>query len=447
MTMFNEFWDTVSAGLRGKNKGIPVGLPRIEKYLNGIHRGRYYTVFSEGGTGKSSFVWSTFVINTLDYMVAYNKALKSNPKLTEAQKADKKISVKVKLYSLEVVRREAIAKMVCFKIYKDYGLIVSVDYLLNRVEKYNVSSVIVHLAKTYKKYFEWLEAEGYLEIIDTPRTPSQIKMETERFSKKHGKYLKNTKGETYYVADNPNEFVIIITDTVGNLSLESATNSASTKTTIDLHSANCRYIYRDLLDYIPINISHSNRSMGDTNRAKMGEVFPKLSDIKETGMLEQDSSVVLTIFSPMNHISSNKSLETFMNYDIKLMKDRFRCLGILKNRHGGVNKRVGLLFIGENGAFRELPRVDELTNLFYQSVLNLQEVMYKPVTELLSTIAKKNPVFAKELTDTLIPVDAKGKTSKLDIKEENKEVNGKETKDTEKPKDTNPPNNPSEEAK
>jgi replicative DNA helicase len=388
--MYNEFWNSFREGIQGKNKGLPIGFPRLEKFLNGIHRGRYYTLFSEGGTGKSSFAWSTFVISSLDHMIEFNKKLKANTKLTEVEKEKLKLSVKVKLYSLEVVRREVIAKMVCLKIYKDYDLIVSVDYILNRVEDYQVSRIITYLVQSYKQYFEYLEEEGYLEIIDTPRTPSAIRKDIDKYAKSNGVFSKDKKGELKYKANNPNEFVIILTDTVGNLTIEPIHGKTSTKSTIDLHSANCRYFYRDCLNYIPINISHSNRSMNDTNRARMGEVFPKMADIKETGMLEQDSSVVMTIFNPMNHITSAKVLENFMNYDIKRLKERFRCLGILKNRHGGVNKRVGLLFIGENSHFQELPRATNMNNLDYQTIFNLTEAMYMKDASLLEIVKERN---------------------------------------------------------
>ena len=40
MALFSEFLSAFNAGLDGKNKGIPIGMPRFEKYLNGLHRGR-----------------------------------------------------------------------------------------------------------------------------------------------------------------------------------------------------------------------------------------------------------------------------------------------------------------------------------------------------------------------------------------------------------------------
>ena len=397
MALFSEFLSAFNAGLDGKNKGIPIGMPRFEKYLNGLHRGRYYTLFSEGGTGKSSFAWSTFVINPLDYMLRFNAALERDQNLTEEQKAEKRISVKIKLYSLEVVRREVIAKMVCLKIYRDFGIIVSVDYILNRIEGYFVGPTIRFLVQTYAKYFNTLEEKGYLEIIDTPKTPSAIKNDIHQFAASNGKFIKSKNNETRYVPNDPNEIVIILTDTVGNLVVEPVNGKSSVKTTIDAHSANCRFYFRDLLNYTPINISHSNRSMSDPHRGKAGELFPKLSDIKETNMLEQDSSVVMAIFNPMNHILTNKSLSSFMNYDIVKLKERFRCIGILKNRHGMVNTRVGMLFIGENAHFEELPHADSMSISDYTAIFNLKGAQYKKDVELQAIVKLKNPKLYESL--------------------------------------------------
>ena len=143
--MFDSFLSVFKEGLMGNNKGIPPNFPRLEKFLNGMHRGRYYTLFSEGGTGKSSFAWSTFVIGPLDHMLAHNKKLDARTDLTDKEKATRKLDIRIILYSLEVVKSEVIAKMVCLKIFKDYGLIISGDYILNRMQDYYLHPTLAYL--------------------------------------------------------------------------------------------------------------------------------------------------------------------------------------------------------------------------------------------------------------------------------------------------------------
>lgn len=364
--IFKSFWQQVNDGVAGRNTGLPIGYPKLEEYLNGIHRGRYYTLFSEGGTGKSAFTWTSFIINPIDYMLSQPEG---------------KIKVVANLYSLEVVAPQVLAKLICLKIYRDTGLIVDPDYVLS-YGKNRVRKEIYHLVYSYRQYFENLMTNGTLNIMDGNYGPREIKKDIDQYAAANGTFYKDENGKQRYKANSPDDYVMIITDTVGNLKLEDNAGKVSTKGTIDLHSATCRDYYRDTLNYIPINISHSNRSMSDPTRAKMGEVFPKMSDIKETNMLEQDSSVVMTIFNPMNHITISKALENFMGYDIKKLKDRFRCLGILKNRHGAVNKRVGLLFIGENGHFQELPSSKDMTAFDYGKILSLKHARFLTKNEI-----------------------------------------------------------------
>ena len=54
--IFNKFTNEVDRGLKGLNKGLPMGLERLESIIGGIQRKRYDLVFAESGVGKSSFV-------------------------------------------------------------------------------------------------------------------------------------------------------------------------------------------------------------------------------------------------------------------------------------------------------------------------------------------------------------------------------------------------------
>jgi hypothetical protein len=85
-------------------------------------------------------------------------------------------------------------------------------------------------------------------------------------------------------------------------------------------------------------------------------------------MLAQDANLVMALFDPMNHINPNNNLDKFMDYEILRFKNRFRAIGILKNREGENNKRVGLLYIGECGYFQELPNSKQITMEQYTKI-------------------------------------------------------------------------------
>jgi replicative DNA helicase len=350
-TTYKKFFNKVDKGIQGYNKGLPMGFPKLEDYIAGIQKARYDVIFAESGVGKSSFVWYAYV------MYPYEYCYKNKGKIKD--------SLKIRLYSLEVSAEEVIAKLVALKLFIDYGIIVDSKYIFSKGDN-KLDSALYKKIKELSSYFD--EMFQHITIIDRPMSPSQIRQDVLNFAASVGKLEEDDDGKFKFTPNDSNQTVIIITDTVGNLKVESHNGNTSVKTTIDLHSSNCRDIYRNQLGFSCVNVSHSNRSMDDINRVKYGELFPKISDIKETNMLAQDANLVMALFDPMNHINPNNNLDKFMDYDIFKFKNRFRAIGILKNREGENNKRVGLLYIGECGYFQELPNGKQITAEQYNKV-------------------------------------------------------------------------------
>lgn len=350
-TTYKKFFNKVDKGIQGYNKGLPMGFPKLEDYIAGIQKARYDVIFAESGVGKSSFVWYAYV------MYPYEYCYKNKGKIKD--------SLKIRLYSLEVSAEEVIAKLVALKLFIDYGIIVDSKYIFSKGDN-KLDSALYKKIKELSSYFD--EMFQHITIIDRPMSPSQIRQDVLNFAASVGKLEEDDDGKFKFTPNDSNQTVIIITDTVGNLKVENHNGNTSVKTTIDLHSSNCRDIYRNQLGFSCVNVSHSNRSMDDINRVKYGELFPKISDIKETNMLAQDANLVMALFDPMNHINPNNNLDKFMDYDIFKFKNRFRAIGILKNREGENNKRVGLLYIGECGYFQELPNGKQITAEQYNKV-------------------------------------------------------------------------------
>jgi hypothetical protein len=310
---------------------------------------------------KSSFVWHAYLMSPYEYVK------KNGGKL------------KIKLYSLEVAAEEVIAKLVALKLYLDYGVIVDSKYIFSKGNN-RLDKAIYNKIHKISSYFKTMLKEC-VEIIDRPMTPTNILKDVERYAIKNGKMEVDDEGNVNYTPNDPNETVIIIVDTVGNLKVEPHNGSVSVKTTIDLHSSNCRDIYRNQFGYTTVNVSHSNRNMANIQRARFGEIFPKMDDIKETNMLAQDANLVMALFDPMNHINANNNLHEFMNYNIPKLKNRFRAIGILKNREGENNKRVGLLYLGECGYFEELPQAEKVDDRVYNQIKSQQHYTALNITK------------------------------------------------------------------
>lgn len=63
--------------------------------------------------------------------------------------------------------------------------------------------------------------------------------------------------------------------------------------------------------------------------------------------------VIIGIFSPYRY-----KIEKYFGYDIKILKNNFRSLVILKNRYGDVGVEHPVLFLGATNTFLSLPKPD-----------------------------------------------------------------------------------------
>jgi replicative DNA helicase len=127
---------------------------------------------------------------------------------------------------------------------------------------------------------------------------------------------------------------------------------------------------RDFYGYTPVCVSQFNRDISNPIRIKNGDVEPQLEDFKESSTPQEDADVVLALFDPMRYKVNDPS-----GYNLEKLKDQygakyFRSLRLIKNSYGEDDVRIGLGFMGQVGMFKELPRVKDMNNDIYGSVIN-----------------------------------------------------------------------------
>lgn len=356
---FDELLEEVEYGKKGVNKGLSMGLPKLYTAIDGIQRRRYDLLFGAEGSGKSGLAWMNFIMFPyLDYVENRSKH---------------NYDYQVRLYSLEVSRKRVLAKMFCWYLYQKKGVLIDVKHLLS-VGDNEIHPDVEKYMKMYKNFFK--DMDKHITIIDQEMTPSQLKADVVAFAKRRGTFGKRIrKGveEITYTPYDPNEMVSIITDTLGNLSLEAVGGMMGKKPTIDLHSTNCRYTYRNQLGYHVLNVTHSNRDIDNIQRVRYGEIFPKKGDILDSGQPARDANLVICIFNPNEYRNPNNTLDKFLGYEIPTLKERFRSIGILKSRDGDNFKKIGLQFLGEIGNFTEMKPSREMTNKDYARITGIKK--------------------------------------------------------------------------
>jgi replicative DNA helicase len=170
-----------------------------------------------------------------------------------------------------------------------------------------------------------------------------------------------------YEPNDSNTITIVVIDHIGLLKL---TKDYSTKkAAIDKMSDELRYA-RDFFGYTPVVVSQFNRDISSPMRIKNGDVEPQLEDFADSSSTQNDADVVVALFDPMRY-----KVEDPSGYQLDKLKDEygakyFRSLRLIKNSYGEDDVRIGLGFLGQIGMFKELPRLKEMTESTYQSVVN-----------------------------------------------------------------------------
>tara|TARA_R100001086_G_scaffold198857_1_gene115152 strand:- start:6422 stop:7480 length:1059 start_codon:yes stop_codon:yes gene_type:complete len=337
-----SFLDEVSAGMQGRNQGLPNTFNRFNAYLCGTQKKTYYAIGALPGTGKTSLADENFVLEPFFHLKA------------------QKLPIKVNwlYYSFEVSKNAKIAKWVSNFIYRLDGTVTDPNLILSRGKHRLSGDIYTKVKKVYPVIEELLD---HVKFIDEPQTPGQIYWDILKHAEANGTFqyekYKDEQGFTQqrkvgYTPHDPDSYFIILADHVGLLKRE---KGLTKKDNIDKLSSMFVY-FRNMCEYIPVAISQFNRALSavDRQKFKASDLSPTLEDFKDTGSIGEDCNVALGIFNPYKF-----DMKTYLGYDISQLKGNFRAVNIMKNRDGEDWKNIGMQFIGGSGFYRELPKADQ----------------------------------------------------------------------------------------
>ena len=345
---FQDLAREVQLGLDGRNSGIPMGFDRLNRYI-GIRKSMYTLVGGLTGSGKTSFIDDAYVLNPLDWYMSKNNT------------TDMKLRIIYR--SMERSSTYKMAKWISRKIFMDHGTIIPVPKLLGWTDK--MTSDQHDLFLSYEDYIG--EMNEVVTIISGPENAIGIAKQVNRHAIANGVIEEIDEFNKVYIPNHENEITLIVVDHIG---LTKTTKDQTTKKqAIDKLSDEMRYA-RDFYGYSPVLVSQFNRDISNPIRIKNGDVEPQLEDFAESSSTQNDADVVLALFDPMRYKVSDPS-----GYDVDKLKDEFgakyfRSLRLIKNSYGEDDVRIGLAFLGQIGMFKELPRLKDMSDYEYQSVVN-----------------------------------------------------------------------------
>lgn len=336
--------------LEGRVNSIPwESFPRLSSKIPGIEQEQYVIVTASSKVGKTQLADYLYVLEPYNYIKKYK---------------DCGVKLKIFYFSLEVSKKKKLMSLLANKIYNETGDIISTQNLNSKFSDYILDQQTEELIEHYIPYFE--EFEKTVNIIDNVRNPYGIYKYMKSYAETHGKYKKkiitniNEKGTSeqievndYYIPDDPNEYVIVITDHVSLLLPE---NGMTLHQAMSKYSSDYCLHMRDKWKYTIVNVqqqaaageAQQYNNFGSSIISKLRPTPDGLGDNKLTG---RDCNLMIGLFAP-----SRYDIKTYNDYDIAQLKDNYRELIISLNRDGEGFFTDDLLFNGAVNYFEEAPK-------------------------------------------------------------------------------------------
>jgi replicative DNA helicase len=333
-----RYWDRLKSqierGKQGLNTGIPfAGFTTLSKHVKNIQQGRYDLIFAGTGVGKTSFVNSAYVYGAIDY-------LQTNPGYIH--------DLEIIYYSLEIKPENQIAKHIAELIWKEYGLLTSLNEILS-IGDSQISPEIEQLLPSYEERMNEIQ-DKYLHFRSS-LNPDFLYKDLITYAEKRGTVVRTDDGLIIdYKPNNPALITLIVIDHIGLIDIG---KYGSLKEAIDKCSKTLVF-FRNMFNFSPVVIAQINRSQEGMDRKEGDNWMPMLSDIKNTSNIGEDSNCVIGLAAPFYY-----GVEKCLGYDITKYRNRYRLAKVCKNRDGDVNLLASFLFIGEIGSYIQLPEAKD----------------------------------------------------------------------------------------
>ena len=380
--IFDELVENIERGVRGENvfaqlKDNPYREDRSKlSGLVNLDNNTHVLIGGESGTGKTSITDSVFVLNI--YLESLNSNM--NP---------------VWIYrSMERSRVKKLAKWLCYMLYWDHDMLIDTATVLQLSnKKRDLTDEDLKLFKSYRPFFEKLLTK--VDLISGTTTPDEAYSYAFRKAFKYGTYIRATEREIFaneekaysfdkdhyevfegvkkywqetkwgkifqkeikYVPLNPQQLRMAIYDHVGKF--------GSDKKILDRHAHNQGQL-RDVGMYAPIDVQQFNRGNQESARKIKMALTVMSSDFKGTGEIFNSADLVFGILNPAKHDVSRSE-----NYNINKCKsinghNRLRLFKLVKNEGDMDDFTLGLGFLGECGAIKELDPGKQMDDTKYE---------------------------------------------------------------------------------
>ena len=331
--------------INGKVNCIPSPFVTFRNEFVGIEQETYYCITANQKAGKSQF--ASFMFLYIPILYAYTNR--------------DKVRVKIFYAPLEESKEKVIMRFMRYLLYTHSGFRTRVSHheLTSTIEGQPVSEDILATLESeeYRNIMDFFES--HVEFV-TSKNPTGIYKDIVKYAVNHGQRitqpvtLTDDFGETRtierivgYKPNDPDEYVIILTDHVGLLQEESGKDKRETIKKFSEYMMEVRDFYR----YIPVIVQQQNVEVQSMDAYKLNRISPNPGTLADCKDIRYDVNVMLGLTNPFA-----AKLNTFLGYDITKLKDNQRFLEVMLSRDGTQNAMKALYFDGAVSYFRELPK-------------------------------------------------------------------------------------------
>ena len=373
MNNVDILYKLIETGRKGKNTGYSTGIPKLDEYTGGVRRGIYTLIFGTSGSGKSSLALYSYIY----------RPLKDHPN----------DNIKLIYYSLEMSAEILLSKLLCLYIYDTFKKVIPYTKLMSWREIISDEDYDYVL-----KGRKWLESiSDKLIIIDKALNNKNFYHSIMTYLEEWGTFEKVDNGNrTIYIKNDPQQLVQIVID---HLALVTPIDGHSKKEEMDLISSYCVTL-REKCQISCVILQQENRNSADMDRRKANLTECSPEDLKDTGSTYNDCEICIGVYYPLKF-----KIKSHGNYPIIIedngqqggnsfigLRDRYRALCLIKNRHGVNDKMIPCNFFGELGIFKELPNGKTISD--YTPFLSLTQSQTTEVKDEVQKEPKKEIMYS-----------------------------------------------------
>lgn len=333
MSIKDSFFDLINIGRSGGNQGLSMGLPKLEKFIDGFLPNTSYLIAAQSGVGKSTFMLYTLIFMPLMDYLENEYEVNRDPYWI--------------IFNLEMTPEQIYAKLCSMYIYRKYKRQMTFKEMFSRGKGDRLSDEGLELIKSCDDFLSELDKRLIFHggTLTADKYYKLIIADLQKFG---------TFKEDSFIPNNPNQIIGIVVD---HMSLIRSSNGRTKKEEMDLVSSYSVGFRNKCFIVSPINIMQFNRNANNSERLKQDLQDPDVSDFKDTGAVYEDSQIVLALHSPLKF---KRTL--YKKYNVELLGQNFISCILLKTRFGTSDISVGLGFYGDCSTYKELPKGEEITD-------------------------------------------------------------------------------------